>query len=219
MDVYLQGIYKHATSDRRGREIAKSFFTSVLIPSEKRRAQCLARDAAPLKLHLGCGNTYLEGWCNVDLARPGRKLDLRWDLRRGLPFPDATVGAVFSEHLFEHIPLPGSLALLKECRRVMSSGGVIRIGVPDLERYILAYIGKDSIIDEVRPDRPSRAIALNEIFYFHRHRTMYDYETLALLLGEAGFIHVKHCQSGGGNLNPQPDSVQRRPETLYVEAT
>lgn len=218
LESYLHDGYRRAMADRPWRELGKTWGTAALVRVEAAKARRLAQQRESLKLHLGCADTYLEDWINIDLARPGRRLDVRWDLRKGLPFPTATVEASFSEHLFEHIPLPGALALLKECRRVTAEGGIIRIGVPDLERYIQAYLVRDDIMDRVRPGRPTRAIALNELFYFHGHRSMYDFETLALLLRVAGFGRVERSVYGESAIRPQPDSEHRQSETLYVEA-
>ncbi|MGH2534740.1 MAG: class I SAM-dependent methyltransferase [Thermomicrobiales bacterium] len=215
---YLDDQYRPWTARRPARELAKNWLTTAVAPVEQRRARKLAAAAASLKLHLGCADSYLDGWVNIDLNRPGRRLDLRWDLRRGLPFPDNSASAVFSEHLFEHIPLDGAMALLAECRRVLVPGGIFRIGVPDLDRYVRAYLGQDPIIEQVRPGRPTRALALAEIFYFYGHRSVYDFETLAVMLKETGFTGVARSCFGEGALRPSPDSDGRRPETLYVEA-
>lgn len=215
---YVQKHYLPGIGSSPGRERAKDLVTSALAPIERRKARTIVESQNPIKLHIGCGNTYLDGWVNIDMARPGRKLDLRWDLRRGLPFPNGTVNAVFSEHLFEHLDLASSLGLMKECRRVLKTGGIFRIGVPDLGRYLHAYMGQDSIIDEFRPTRPTRAVALGEIFYFHGHRSMYDFETLKAMLSEAGFAQVEHSAFRQGKLDPHPDTASRQPETLYVEA-
>lgn len=216
--AYVQKQYQQGTESRPARQLAKGWMTSALVPLERRKAREMVQDGVLVKLHLGCGDTYLKGWVNLDMARPGRKLDLRWDLRRGVPFPSGSLSAIFSEHLFEHLDLASSLDLMKECRRALRPGGIFRIGVPDLERYLRAYVGEDSIIEDVRPRRPTRAVALSEIFYFHEHRSMYDYETMAAMLREAGFAHVERSAFQQGVLEPSPDSESRRRETLYVEA-
>ncbi len=211
---YASGVSEYTWGDR-----AKNIATLLLRPVERRKAaRLVAKGDRPLRLHLGCGNTYKAGWLNIDLARPGRTLDLKWDLRAGLPFSNQSVESIFSEHLFEHIPLPSVMILLKECRRVLAPDGVIRIGVPDLERYVRAYLGNDPIIDEVRPGRPTRAIAISEIFYFHNHRAAYDAETLCLLLTESGFSSAGQASFGRSSISPAPDSPNRQRETLYVEA-
>jgi predicted SAM-dependent methyltransferase len=208
--------------------------TTIVAPSQKRKAHQRFY-AQPIRLHLGCGPCYKEGWVNIDLAqltpksvqawiarkRAGerQRLDLMWDLSRGLPFPDNSVEAIFSEHVLEHFDYGAGLALIKECYRVLKPGGVLRTGVPDLERYIHSYDGDDPIIDDVRPFRPTRAIALSEIFFHHGHRAMYDYETMELTCHEAGFSIVEHSAYAQGCLGAEVDSETRKLETLYVEAT
>jgi predicted SAM-dependent methyltransferase len=195
-------------------------------PLQSRKAHLYA-STQPIRLHLGCGGLYKKGWINIDtqLSRAALWVDIKermylmWDLRRGLPFPDNSVQAIFSEHLLEHFDYGAGLALLKECYRVLQSGGVLRIGVPDLERYVHSYNGSDPIIDDCRPGRPTRAIALSEIFYHYGHRAVYDYETLALACREAGFSSVEHSTFAQGRLGAEVDSESRRPETLYVEGT
>src|SRR5919199_5580782 len=113
--------------------------TAALVLIERYRGRRLVAQGRPVKLHLGCGGTYLHGWINIDTTLPrGRR-----DLRRSLPLPDGVVESIFTEHLLEHRDLRDGLRLLKECHRVLTAGGVLRIGVPDFERYVYAYTDAD----------------------------------------------------------------------------
>lgn len=198
-------------------ELAKYLLTAGVLPLQRRRARRL-ESISPLRLHLGSSTNRLPGWVNIDLLRPGRTLDLYWDLRRPLPFPDASVDAIFAEHLLEHLSFPSGVRLLRECRRVLRRGSVVRLGVPDLDRYIASYHGRDDIIERVRPGRPTRALALGEPFFLYGHRCMYDFETMQHALLDAGFSQVAHSSFGQGRVQPNPDSAGRRDETMYVEA-
>ena len=198
-------------------EWARYLLTLAVMPVQRRRARRL-QSIRPLRLHLGSASNRLPGWVNVDLVRPGRALDLYWDLRRPIPFPDSSVDAIFAEHLLEHLPFPAGIRLLRECRRVLRPGGIVRVGVPDLDRYVASYLGRDDIIERVRPGRPTRAIALGEPFFLYGHRCMYDFETMRRALVDAGFIKVERSSFGEGRLQPSPDSIGRRDETMYVEA-
>lgn len=217
LDEYLGGSYRDGWA-RSWPQVAKGLLTTARLPLERKKAASLAAAGGPLRLHLGCSDVYLAGWLNVDMADPRHHLDLCWDLRRGIPFPDGQAEAVFAEHLFEHIGLDGGLGLMRECRRVLAPGGVLRITVPDLERYVRSYLGEDPLLDECRAGRPTRAMAFEEIFFHHGHRAMYDYETMALMLRSIGFDSVERSAFGEGRLSPVPDGANRRPETLYVEA-
>lgn len=196
----------------------KYALTTLVIPIERWRA---GRQSGrrTVRLHLGCGSHRVEGWINVDFLRPGRKLDLYWDLRRPLPYRDGSVDAIFAEHVLEHMSFDDGVCLLREARRVLRRDGTVRIGVPDLDRYIASYLGRDDLIDRVRPGRITRALALGEIFFMHGHRCMYDYETLRRALERAGFVNIVKSESGGGVVQPSPDMPARFAETLYVEAT
>jgi predicted SAM-dependent methyltransferase len=190
--------------------------TSLLMIRERRRALNMAR-STPLRLHLGSGRSPKLGWINLDLF--GDRVDLAWDLCRPLPFQGGSVDAVFQEHLLEHFTLEKGLALTGQCYRVLKPGGVLRIGVPDAKAYARAYVHDGGgPIASVRPGRPTRLLALQEVFYRHGHRTMYDFDTLALVCNAAGFETVERRRFGDSRLVPCPDSEHRRRETLYVEA-
>src|SRR5262245_34095500 len=85
-------------------------------------------EASP-RLHVGCGQLAMPGWINIDnQLLPG--VDRVLDVRKGLPYQD--VSAIFAEHFLEHIPFDDALAFLRECRRVLSGSGVLRISTPNL---------------------------------------------------------------------------------------
>jgi len=56
-----------------------------------------------VKLNLGCGDRYVDGWVNVDNETPHR-IDQRRDLRKGIPEEWAgQVTHIYAGHLFEHL--------------------------------------------------------------------------------------------------------------------
>lgn len=50
-----------------------------------------------------------------------------------LPFSDGQLNMVFSEHFFEHLFFDEAISLMRECHRVIKSGGVLRVVVPDAD--------------------------------------------------------------------------------------
>lgn len=200
--------------DLRGR--LRVLATDALRPLERRKARRLTA-ARPVSLHLGSGHLPKEDWVNVDLVLGG-PVDVAWNLRRTLPFADGSVRAIFHEHLLEHLDLSSALRLARECHRVLEPGGILRIGVPDAGAYARSYAaGGSGVIEAYRPGRPTAMLALQEVFYLHGHRTMYDDATLCLLLEEAGFRNVRARPSGESALEPAPDTPARAAESLYVE--
>lgn len=201
---------------RRLRLSARVALTRTLMPLEWLRARKFVQPG--LRLHLGSGKLRKPDWVNIDLA--GQPVDLVWDLKYPLPLPKGTAGAIFHEHLLEHLPLEAGLFITRECYRVLRAGGILRIGVPHTEEYLRSYVSDPlGFLEENRPGRPTRLLALQEIFYDHGHRTMYDYETIDLLCRSAGFKRVQASSFGESqSLALPPDSEERRSETLYVEA-
>jgi SAM-dependent methyltransferase len=90
-------------------------------------------------LNLGCGERFNPEWTNLDLARTGTNVQAH-DLKQGIPFPDATFDVVYHSHVLEHFDRRAALDLLVECNRVLRSGGIIRVVVPDLEQIARLYL-------------------------------------------------------------------------------
>jgi predicted SAM-dependent methyltransferase len=191
----------------------RSRSTSALHPMSRRQFPgALARSGG--RLHLGCGDTPIAGWLNVDLL--GSRADVFWDLRHSLPVADGCVRAVFHEHLLEHLPLRDGLRLTEECHRVLTPGGVLRVVVPDAEQKIQEYVERDAALLD---NAPTHLIGAQNTLSNYGHVSMYDWETLRLLLSTAGFAKIEHSAFGETALSPSPDDPGRRPESLYVEAT
>ena len=197
---------------------AKQAVTLAMLPLARRnaRGQTAHSTAASLKLHLGSGGNNLPGWINIDLA--GARADVAWDLRRPLPFADRSANAVFLEHVLEHMTVAEGMAVLRHAFRVLAPGGIIRVGVPDAGLYARSYVGGDGAIDELRPGRPTRMLALGEVFQEHGHVSAWDGETLALVVDAVGFTGAKVMPGGTSQIDPAPDSPDRIPESVYVEA-
>lgn len=88
-------------------------------------------------LNVGCGRVKLPGFVNVDLIP---EADLRLDVRQGLPFADDSVHGIYSEHFIEHLGQAEAVGFLRECRRVLVPGGVLRVATPDLDRVVEEYV-------------------------------------------------------------------------------
>lgn len=90
-------------------------------------------------LNLGCGTRYRDGWINIDIEPAGPGV-IRHDLSRGIPLAGESCSVVYHSHLLEHLRREDAIAFLRECRRVLEPGGVIRIATPDLERICRDYL-------------------------------------------------------------------------------
>jgi SAM-dependent methyltransferase len=92
-------------------------------------------------LNLGCGSRYHPDWINIDIAPRGPAV-IQHDISRGIPLPDASCDVVYHAAVLEHMRRADRLTFLRECNRVLKPGGIIRVGVPDLERLCRLYLHK-----------------------------------------------------------------------------
>ena len=93
----------------------------------------------PKMLNIGCGATHHPDWINLDVSSSNPTV-LPVDINNGLPFSSDTITACYSSHLLEHLDKEGARNFLAECMRVLKSGGVIRLAVPDLEGIAREYL-------------------------------------------------------------------------------
>jgi predicted SAM-dependent methyltransferase len=167
------------------------------------RTKSSARPAAGVKVNLGCGHHTPEGWTHVDYAlgarlgrvpffrflnRKLRLFRMEWDprivvhdLRRRFPFADGSVDVVYTSHTLEHFLKEEGRGFLTECHRILRTGGILRVLVPDLRAFI-AKLG-------VLAHQPRRGWVgrLAGAFAGLPHRCMYDEATLLDRFRELGF--------------------------------
>jgi SAM-dependent methyltransferase len=92
-------------------------------------------------LNLGCGGRYHPAWINIDIVCHDPQV-IQHDLRFGIPLPDASCDVVYHSAVLEHIRRSDVKSFLAECHRVLKPGGIIRVGVPDLEKICQLYLAK-----------------------------------------------------------------------------
>ena len=169
-----------------------------------------------MKLHLGCGHRRLKGWTHID-SRQEVSPDHVLDVTNLHLIEDDSAEIIYACHVLEHIPRPQVLDTLREWRRVLKPGGVLRVSVPNLEAICDLYRGGVSAwrlmgLLHGRQDYPENT-----------HYVTYDYEYLAWMLGEAGFYDICRWYPED-RLPPGYDDYSRakinhRPVSLNVEAT
>ena len=88
--------------------------------------------AAPVRLHIGCGEHLLPGWINID--RVARVSGVITDIDvTTLPYPDGSVEEILAEHVFEHFSFSEEGLVWLEVVRVLRPGGRLTMEVPDFE--------------------------------------------------------------------------------------
>lgn len=92
-------------------------------------------------LNLGCGSSYHPSWTNIDFVSVGPEV-IAHNLLSGIPVPDDSFDAVYHSHVLEHFSKSDARSFIDQCHRVLKSGGIIRIAIPDLEGIARGYLQK-----------------------------------------------------------------------------
>jgi predicted SAM-dependent methyltransferase len=172
-------------------------------------------------LNVGCGPNMFPGFIQLDWDwLPG--MDLCWDVRRGLPFVDRALQGIYSEHCLEHLELADTRAVLKEFRRTLDPGGLLRIVLPNaglyLDLYHRAKNGEGVSFPYPEPGF-TPLMYVNKVFSGYGHRYGYDAETLSQLLREAGFSDIREQRYRAGQDEMLLiDNEARSVESFYMEA-
>ena len=187
------------------------------------------------RINLACGRRALPGWINIDISLniplskipfikwvlfklrliPEEAYKMKWpkgtiwhDVRKGLPFRDGTVEWIYSSHFLEHVKKEEAEKILRECYRVLKSGGRIRIVVPDLEVLAKKYIKGDVKFFGLKNTTESTADKFLEILNFfpkerwqricagQYHLWMYDFNSLSRMLKACGFKNIERKELG-----------------------
>jgi predicted SAM-dependent methyltransferase len=203
-----------------------------------------------LLLNLGCGTNSAAGWVNLDRS-PGIELRRvppmvrralsavgltesltewpdnvrRVDATRGLPFADASVDAVYSSHMLEHLSSADADHVLDECRRVLKPSGVLRLALPDLRAMATAYLAStapdaaDRFMERTMlgwSEMPKGVRRVVDMVSGARHRWMYDAASIQQRCRDRGFA----TEEWGFREGKCPDlgAVEHREESFFVEA-
>lgn len=142
-------------------------------------------ESQPVKLDLGAGNKFNEGFIRVGLE-PDH--DVVTDLRK-LPFPDDFADEAMAIHIVEHFYLWDVVPTLMEWRRVLKPGGLLVLELPDLYKCCRAFCRdfganpRNSLWGIFGDSKHEDPLML--------HKWGYTPETLAALMREAGFVKIK----------------------------
>ena len=209
------------------------------------------------RANVGCGPTPVPGWLNFDssylvslahhqwLLKILQRLGVcgpqtiaasriiasagvqRADACKHLPVETGGLSVLYASHVIEHLDRSQAEMFLREARRALRQGGIIRLVVPDLRRRIMTYVqdgNADNFMESLFMRRQSIQSFGDKIkwlaFADVHHMWMYDSQSLIGLLTRNGFEDAVEVAPGvTGISEPGPlDLREREDESIYVEA-
>lgn len=149
------------------------------------------------------------------------------DATKGLQISEATVDAIYTSHMLEHLDRNEGAKFLAEAFRILRPNGIIRIAVPDIKKQIEKYLEvrdadafiEGTLLSDPRPKSIVQRVRLL-LVGTRNHQWMYDGESLSKLLKKFGFINVEIMPPGQSKIH-EPGSLdlqERLSESVYVEA-
>ncbi len=177
----------------------------------------------PVRLHLGCGEKYLEGYTNIDYPQSEQSVikshaDVYADLRT-LTYPDGTVDEIRSHHVFEHFSRAEALKLLARWRTWLKPNGTLIIETPDFTTSATMFLHSSNMR---RRAQLSRHIYGSEEASWATHKDYWDRKKFAFTLRKFGFRNIKISNYWNGLARhaekiPRVGAMLTRlPEILYV---
>ncbi len=166
-----------------------------------------------VRLNLGAGEWRPAGYVSVDLDAGA---DVQHDLSvRPWPFADESADEVLAAHILEHFDKAAGVIFLRECLRILAPGGLLRLAVPDMDKFIACRLAGDW--------SPLYGYRWRDFNHFlggddrepnphQRHRHMYSFESLAYTLEGVGFSKYWWRQPGPLD-NPAYHAI-----SLYLDA-
>jgi predicted SAM-dependent methyltransferase len=174
-------------------------------------------------LNLGSGRFIKKGYVNADFFKLNfikNKNIWNVDLRYKLNCKNKVFDGVFTEHTLEHLTPQECSNLFLELNRTMKKGAMLRIIVPDLEKYIKFY-NKQTFNDykTFNEKFKSGCEAVRNITQNYLHCSVWDYSEMKKYLERAGFVNIKkQAYLEGYDKCLLLDSKDRKWESLYIEA-
>ena len=132
-----------------------------------------------LKLHLGSGDYWFDGYINIDVGVYGGT-DMLWDITEGLPFQSETVEIIEMYEVLEHLEKDQVSKLLDEFQRLLIDGGMVILSVPDMDELVAKY-----------PEDKEQVITyIYGYGGYQSHKWGYSQDTLKKLFEDKGFKEI-----------------------------
>lgn len=138
-----------------------------------------------IKLHIGCGKrNFGKSWVHIDGANYNH-IDYH-DITK-LKFDNESVDLIYASHVLEYFDRDEAINLLLEWKRVLKTGAILRIAVPDFESMSKLYTDKKIKLNQILGPLFGKMNMNNNFIY---HKTVYDFDNLYELLNSVGMNNI-----------------------------
>lgn len=138
-----------------------------------------------MKLHVGCGAKYLEGWTNLDIVNDN-KIDIMDDASLLLSIEDESCDIIYASHILEHFGRHEWRDVLSVWQSKLKKGGVLRLAVPNFEK-VVEYYSKTKDINAIM------GLTIGgQRNAFDFHKIIFDEQSLSDALLEVGFSDIRY---------------------------
>ena len=138
-----------------------------------------------MKLHVGCGSKYIEGFIHVDLQEL-KHIDYNVSVDNLNFAKEGSADLVYACHVLEHFGRNEYMNVLKEWYRVLKKGGVLRISVPNFEAVTSYYTQKEKNLEKLL----GLLVGGQKIGQYDYHKMIFDEDLLKKALLEIGFSTI-----------------------------
>lgn len=171
-------------------------------------------------LHLGCGSVNHPKFINID-GLPASHIHYIRSIDDLSPFKDNTVDLIYASHCLEHFPHAKVPKILTEWFRVLKSGGILRLSVPDFDLILDIYQNNENDINTI-----IFPLMGAQNYKFNFHMVVFNQISLEHLLKNIGFKQIQKWQPGSCELTTFNDWSARNillngkeyPISLNIEA-
>jgi predicted SAM-dependent methyltransferase len=171
-------------------------------------------------IHLGCGPVNHPKFINIDaITAPHihyvRQID---DLSI---FKDSTVDLIYASHCLEHFSHRKIAQVLEEWYRVLKSGGILRLSVPDFDLLLDIYNDSGKDINGI-----INFLMGGQNYEYNFHKTVFTKPSLCSILKSVGFHEMREWMPHSSELTFFNDSSNLKivmneksyPISLNIEA-
>ena len=138
-----------------------------------------------MKLHLGCGKKFIEGFKHVDLLDFGH-IDYKTSVDDLYFAEDNSIDVIYAAHVLEHFGRLEYKDVLKEWFRVLKPNGILRVSVPSFEAVIEYYTKHDNNLELLL----GLLVGGQKVGQYDYHKMLFDKKLLSKDLKELGFKSV-----------------------------